>query len=394
MILSTLLGFAAAISPPLRTSGNQIVDSNGAIVHLHCVNWSGAHTEEYLTYGLEFQPVDKMMDLLVSGGFSCVRYAFSTEMVAKNPIIKSELLQPNPQLIGKTAIEVYQFMVQEFTKRGLMVILDNHMLDAGWCCTPFDNNGAWFNSNWTEEQFIQNLVKMVDLFKDNKYVIGVDLRNEIRPVVNTVKVFGKDVPDIRSVFYPNWGLGGEWDWLEASERAGNAVLTSNPNLLIIVQGRFVIQLEDIKILLNSQTPKFPQQLRGALFKQPLLRVRNRLVYSSHDYEFHYDVDFNQISYEQFRAIADANYGFVAQKYPLFLGEIGVPDNAAGVGSVYWRYITRYIQENKFHWAYWNFEGVEQDRRNNQIALYSLLNANFTAYEYPPLLDSLKPLMFK
>ena len=58
---------------------------------------------------------------------------------------------------------------------------------------------------------------MVELEKDNEYVMGVDLRNEIRPRIASKSILGLfHFPSLP--FYPNWGLGGEQDWAAAAER--------------------------------------------------------------------------------------------------------------------------------------------------------------------------------
>jgi endoglucanase len=38
-----------------------------------------------------------------------------------------------------------------------MVILNNHMSDAGWCCGNDDNNGMWYNDNYSEKMWLNAL---------------------------------------------------------------------------------------------------------------------------------------------------------------------------------------------------------------------------------------------
>lgn len=101
----------------------------------------------------------------ISAGFNVVRLQWSNELVAKNPIIEPQYIAANPQLTGARALDVYTAAVEALNEEGVYVILDNHMSDAGWCCTPLDGNGLWFNRNYTEETFFQHWEFMVDRYK-------------------------------------------------------------------------------------------------------------------------------------------------------------------------------------------------------------------------------------
>ena len=45
-------------------------------------------------------------------------------------------------------------VVNALTSAGIMVILDNHMSNAGWCCSTTDNNELWYNSSYPEANWI------------------------------------------------------------------------------------------------------------------------------------------------------------------------------------------------------------------------------------------------
>jgi endoglucanase len=40
---------------------------------------------------------------------------------------------------------IFDKTVEAITKAGVAVILNNHMSDAGWCCSNTDRNGLWHN---------------------------------------------------------------------------------------------------------------------------------------------------------------------------------------------------------------------------------------------------------
>lgn len=63
---------------------------------------------------------------------------------------------------------------------GVMVILDNHVSKAQWCCSNGDGNGwfgqGYFNiSNWKN-----GLAFMANRYKHTPHVVGMSLRNELR----------------------------------------------------------------------------------------------------------------------------------------------------------------------------------------------------------------------
>jgi endoglucanase len=84
-----------------------------------------------------------------------------------------------------------------------MVILNNHIGDAIWCCNLDDGNGLWYNKNYTTQDWLEVLDAMSQRYSlevnYNPMVIGVDLRNEIRDD----KVNNQTA---------NWGNGDANDW--------------------------------------------------------------------------------------------------------------------------------------------------------------------------------------
>ena len=51
-------------------------------------------------------------------------------------------------------MEVFDETVKSLTKAGVMVILNNHISDAKWCCGAMDGNGLWHNKNYTADQWV------------------------------------------------------------------------------------------------------------------------------------------------------------------------------------------------------------------------------------------------
>src|SRR5580658_4953388 len=208
---------AAAPAFPLHTSGQYIVDSNGVRVHLNAFNWYGAEGEDFAVEGLEAQPLNSIVATIKGLGFNAVRLLWSNQMVESNPVVGSYALTANPSLEGEHALTIFDSVVNALTSAGIMVILDNHMSNAGWCCSATDNNELWYNSSYPEANWIADWQTMATRYQSNSLVMGVDLRNEPRSPAT-------------------WGGAASTDWHAAAERGGNAVLTVNPNLLIFVEG--------------------------------------------------------------------------------------------------------------------------------------------------------------
>ncbi len=75
---------------------------------------------------------------------------------------------------------IFDKTVEAITKAGVAVILNNHMSDAGWCCSNTDRNGLWHNQNYTASEWQEAVASISERYKENPLVIGNDLRNEIR----------------------------------------------------------------------------------------------------------------------------------------------------------------------------------------------------------------------
>ena len=153
-------------------------------------------------------------------------------------------------------MEVFDATVKSLVNAGVMVILNNHISDAEWCCGKWDGNGLWHNWHYSADQWEEALTGLTATYKDEPMVIGNDLRNEIRT-------------DLRHMWVPKWGNGDvKTDWKMAAEKAGNAILKEDPTQLIIIEG-----LE----YANNMSPIKDDPIQ--------LDVPNQLVYSFHYYDW-------------------------------------------------------------------------------------------------------------
>merc|ERR1719495_725079 len=106
--LSTV--FSGNITFPLSagTVGDRMVtvDANGNRVKLVCVNWYGAHMEDMVVNGLDRQTVQFIANKIAELGFNCVRLPWALDTIFENPVVRPERLSKNPELVGKTAMEI------------------------------------------------------------------------------------------------------------------------------------------------------------------------------------------------------------------------------------------------------------------------------------------------
>jgi len=113
------------------------------------------------------------------------------------------------------------------SRHRLKVILDSHRSDASW---SLQSNGLWYTPAYTEAVWLETWLDLVERYRDTTTVIGCDLRNEPGGPPQD-----PDAPP--QLGGAAWGAGGDGrDWAAAAERAGNAILEHNPDLLICVEG--------------------------------------------------------------------------------------------------------------------------------------------------------------
>ncbi len=280
-----------------HTEGNQIVDANGTPVQLTGVNWFGLETETAVPHGLWARNWESMMEQMADLGFNTIRLPFSIAGTQPGRMPTSINYSLNPDLQGLTSLEVLDKIVDKAGALGMRMILDNHRAGDGGGPNP---GGLWYTNEYSEQDWIDNWVRLAERYADNPVVIGADLQNE--PHGGT------------------WGTGDmATDWRLAAERAGNAVLAANPNWLIFVEG-------------VSTTPEAGSYWWGGNLSRagdyPVrLDVDGRLVYSPHAYP---QSVFNQPWFsdptfpENLPAIWDRMFGYIYQENiaPVYLGEWG------------------------------------------------------------------------
>ncbi|GLZ32430.1 hypothetical protein Lesp02_46180 [Lentzea sp. NBRC 105346] len=369
-------------SGPLSTRGRYIVDANGARFKLKSGNWHGAsgtwngtgditdpnnhHAGEkadQVPLGLDRATPEEIISGFQELGINSVRLPFSNQMIKDTQRVQN---LKDPSLNGKTPLQVYDAVVQMLTAKQIAVILNNHTNTSRWCC-GVDGNERW-NTSQTTQQWIDDWAFMVNRYKANKRVVGADLYNEVR----------RNVWDD-----PNWGRGDSHDWRRAAQEAADRIQTTNPDILVIVEG---INWTGIPV---DGLPHGRPTLEPVRNLSHTLIRPDKLVYSAHFYGYTgpnhsgatgtgetHDPRYQDLTSQELRDTVYRQALYVAlesQKHftaPVWISEFGVlgRGNTDAKSRAWFENFVNLLVETDADFAYWPLVGFHQNRTGNNWAL--------------------------
>lgn len=348
----------AQIPNYLHTEGSRILDVNGNQVILTGINWFGMETESYAPHGLWSRSLESILDQVVELGFNTIRLPYSNQLFDPSSTPNGISYDLNPDLESLSGVEIMDRVVAEAGERGLKVILDRHRPDS------HTQSELWYTTQFSEERWIQDWVMLAQRYSGDGTVIGMDLHNE---------------PHGRAT----WGSGDtETDWRLAAERAGNAILEVNPNLLIIVEGISHY---------NGQGYWWGGNLTGAGEHPVHLDVPGRLVYSSHEYGpgVFPQTWFTDPSFpENMPAIWDQHWGYLHKEgiAPVLLGEFGGRSVGGDAEGAWQRALVSYLQENNISYTYWTLNPNSGDTGGILLDDWQSVNTEkhslLSGYQFP------------
>jgi endoglucanase len=244
------------VKPPLRTSGAKIVDRDGKTVVLQGVNWFGFETSNHVVHGLWTRDLDDVMGQIRRMGFNTIRLPFSLQALSSDTINGVDFANGrNAALQGATPQKAMDVVIASAARAGLMVLLENHSLDADGY-----SYGLWYGQGgFTEDDWVAAWRALAARYRNRPNVIGADLKNEPHGEAT-------------------WGTGGPTDWRRAATRAGNAITALAPDWLIVVEG-----IEKGVAGGRLDTHWWGGNLEGVRRHPVRLRRANRVVYSPHEY---------------------------------------------------------------------------------------------------------------
>ncbi|QWB24882.1 MULTISPECIES: cellulase family glycosylhydrolase [Streptomyces] len=315
-----------------HTSGRQILDAAGAPVRIAGVNWFGFETANHVVHGLWARDYKSMIDQMKSLGYNTIRMPYSDDILKSGTMPDSVNYDgKNTDLRGLTSLQVLDKIVAYAGQAGLKIVLDRHRPDAA------GQSALWYTASVPESTWIANLKALATRYKGNSTVVGIDLHNEPHDPAC-------------------WGCGDtSRDWRLAAQRAGNAVLSVNPELLIMVEG---VQSY------NGTNGWWGGNLMGVAQYPVQLDVPNRLVYSAHDYATSVAQQpwFSDSSFPaNMPGIWDKYWGYIFKQNiaPVWLGEFGTTLQST-VDQRWLSALVTYLRStsgsgaDSFHWTFWSW----------------------------------------
>lgn len=313
----TALFYQESVSPTLTVqgftaSGNQIVDAAGKNVRFTGLNVGGTEHEDLVMIGLWARPWRDMFNQMKSLGFNFIRWPVCDDMIVSTKTTYTSVNYGlNPDVAGKTPLQNFKMMMDYVTKTlGMFVMIDHHRCTAGNAAESGSmRSGLWYDSRYSENDVINNWVKLATLFADNEFVIGADLHNE--PNGDT-----------------RWGTTSNpaRDWRAASIRMANAIHAVNPNWLAIVEGTEYSNVYPGDI---DNYDWWGSNFRDArdVSRRFTINLQNKAVYSIHTYGTSVATPgwFNDPTYPtNLKDRYDESWGWLIRQRvsPIIVGEMG------------------------------------------------------------------------
>lgn len=352
---------AFADSGYYHTNGPQIVNSSGAEVKIAGINWFGLETANYAPHGLWSRSYKEMMDQIKSLGYNTIRLPFSNQAFDANSTPNGIDFSKNPDLQNLKPIQIMDKIIAYAGQINLKIILDRHRPDSS------SQSSLWYTNSYPESRWISDWQMLARRYNNNATVIGADLHNE--PHDNAT--WGSNEPAT--------------DWKLAAQKAGNAILSVNPNLLIIVEG-----IQNY----NGNYYWWGGNLMGVRDYPVTLSIPNRIVYSPHDYPSSVSGQswFNDINYpNNLPAVWDKNWGYITKNNlaPVLLGEFGSKLQTQS-DQKWFDSLVNYLKTANTSWTFWSLNpnsgdtggilmddwiSVDQNKQNKLASIQSSLPVN-------------------
>lgn len=316
------------------------------VAHLPAQNpqkTTGLETADFAPHGLWTQePLLKQLDQIAgpSCGFNALRIPFSCELALNLDARFPTNIDygANPQLKGLSSGAVLDYLVSECAKRGIVILLDMHRMEAAG-----DIPELWYSPKHPESAVATAWRLMAKRYAPCWNVIGADLNNE---------------PHGCATWEPGQGNVAT-NWRAAAERLGRVVLEANPRLLIFVEG-----VE--RCLCTGDGSWWGGHLGDAAEHPVNLPVKDKLVYSPHVYgpDVHEQVYFGSAGFEKFLPkIWREHFAFAVCDPKKRLGPAVVPGEWGGFArqgtkdAVWQETIAKWMGsdesgiESSFHWCW-------------------------------------------
>ena len=345
----------------LSTDGNKIVDQDGKEVWLTGVNWFGYNTGTNIFDGLWSCDLNTSLSIIADRGFNLLRIPFSSELILqwkKGEYPKANYNDHiNSYLKGMNSLEIFDYVIGQCRANGIKVMIDIHSAetDASGHIAPL-----WYTDKISEADYLDSLSFMANRYKNDDTIIAYDLKNEPHGAARDHnRAIWNDSKDSNN-------------WKHIAEKAAFAVLSKNPNVLVLVEG---IQIYPKNIKTNKDYSSkndgdyfntwWGGNLRGVKdFPVDLGKYQNKLVYSPHDYgPAVYTQPWFEKSFTMDSLYKDCwkdNWMYIHEDKiaPILIGEWG--GFMASPNLKWMTYLRDFIIKNQLHHTFWCFNANSGD----------------------------------
>lgn len=231
-LAAMLLAAANAMAAGYFTQNGRLYDGSAREIQLRGISHFGFNATilqpQYLWAMGWKEQIAQMKEL----GFNAIRVPFVPDTLhVTTPVNQLSYVDPNrnPDLLGKTPLQVLDLWMAEANRQGMYVLLDFHSVTAQrlyptwFVSNPADFYLVYDKKAYTKENWTRDLAFVAARYAPLAYFIGIDIYNEPNGIVRW------------STGDPNASNPANF-WKDAAEVASRAVLAANPNLLIFVQG--------------------------------------------------------------------------------------------------------------------------------------------------------------
>ncbi|MCX7062343.1 MAG: cellulase family glycosylhydrolase [Gammaproteobacteria bacterium] len=353
VLLSVLLASPLAQAASYFTQGGKLYDPSGQELQVRGISHYGFNADILQPQFLWAMGWKEQIAQIKALGFNAVRLPFVPDtLYVSTPVDQLSYVDPgrNPDLLGKTPLQVLDLWMAEADRQDLYVMLDFHSVSKQrqyptWFLSNPADYGLMYNKRaYSADDWRRDLAFVASRYAKLSHFFAIDVYNEPNGVVRW------STGDANAADPVNF-------WKPAVESAATAVLAANPNLLIFVQG-ITGNYDGIE---NSSVPvNWGENFQPQAW-QPLNIPQAKLVLSPHTYgpDVYVKSSFAAANFpNNLKADWETLFGQFAAVHPVVIGEWGGRYGQGGVGAadVAWQNaLVDYLQgkgiRSSFYWCY-------------------------------------------
>jgi endoglucanase len=336
----------------LHTDGSKILDKNGKAVWLTGANWFGFNAGERVFHGLWSVNMDVTLKSISARGINILRVPISVQLLKEWQNGQAATVSinnyANPELAGKTSLEIFDAFLAQSRKYGLKVLLDVHSAEA-------DNSGhivpLWYKGAFTTADFYAGWEWVAKRYKDDDTIVAFDLKNEPHGQPSGNEAFAK------------WDSSTDpTNWKYTAEETAKRILAINPNVLILIEGIEAFPIDGKTWTSKVKTDYYSNWWGGNLRGVASLPVKvtghqQQIMYSPHDYGplvFAQPWFYSGFSKETlYKDVWHDNWLYIHEQRisPLLIGEWGGFMDG-GANEVWMKAMRDLIIQYKLHHTFW------------------------------------------